>query len=513
MLNWILDVRYWILDIGYWMYLLGLDIGSSSIKAALVKASDGAFVAAAQSPEEELAISSPEAGFAEQDPETWWHHVLLALQLLQKQTGVLNQVKAVGISYQMHGLVMVDEQQKPLRSSIIWCDSRATGYGEQALKELGPDYCFSHLLNPPGNFTASKLAWVKHHQPRIFNRISKIMLPGDYIAMKLTGEIVSTVTGYSEGMFWDFQEGKPAGKLLQFFDFDPHLLPDLVPVFGVQGTVTTAAARETGLPRGIPVTYRAGDQPNNALSLNVLDPGEVAATAGTSGVIYGILDQIQPNPQSQVNLFAHVNHQLPDIRLGVLLCINGTGIQYAWLKRMLGIDSYSEMNRLAELAPPGAEGITLFPFGNGVERIHQNHPFGGQIHDIDFNRHDRRHLIRAAQEGIVFALNQGLETMRGMGVQINTIKAGYSNLFQSQLFGEIFTSVTGTKLELYDTDGATGAARGAGIGAGRFNTPGEAFGKLLKLKEIHPNPSLQQSYLNQYRSWKERMFSIFKQTT
>lgn len=487
--------------------LLGLDIGSSSIKASLVDAETGMVAATAQSPDCELRILAPQPGWAEQDPDIWWHNVVESMRILKTNGGDLSHVKAIGISYQMHGLVAVDKEGKPVRHSIIWCDSRAASYGQAAFEGLGPAFCMDHLLNNPGNFTAAKLAWVKENEPAVYAQIDKIMLPGDYIAMKLTGDIVTTKTGLSEGILWDFAENRPSSELIKQFGFSPDLFPPLVPGFGIQGTVTRHASRLTGIPAGIPVSYRAGDQPNNALSLNVLEPGELATTAGTSGVIYGILDKVNHDPLSRVNVFAHVNHGLPDTRLGVLLCVNGTGILYSWIKKLLdgtGL-SYDALNRIAFDVEPGSDGLMVYPFGNGVERIHQNRPFGGQIINLDLNRHTRSHLVRAAQEGIVYALNYGFEAMKEMGVRTETVRAGYANLFLSRVFRQIFSDVTGTAIELFDTDGATGAARGAGIGTGIYASPAEAFKSLKVMEHITPDPERQKIYRELYLTWKTRM--------
>ncbi|MFH0760395.1 MAG: FGGY family carbohydrate kinase [Bacteroidota bacterium] len=490
--------------------LLGLDIGSSSIKASLTDAVSGQILETAQSPNRELDIFAPQPGWAEQDPETWWYHVLETLKILSGKTGSLNEVEAIGISYQMHGLVVVDKDLKPLRPAIIWCDSRAAVYGQRVYENLGADFCLNHLLNNPGNFTAAKLAWVKENQPDLYRLIYKLMLPGDYIALKLTGQVVSTPTGYSEGILWDYTTDSPSREVISGFGFNPDIFPDLVPVFGNQGRVTHHASRITGLREGVPVTYRAGDQPNNALSLNVLQPGEIAATAGTSGVIYGILDRVNHDPLSRVNVFAHVNHRQPDTRLGVLLCVNGTGILYSWIKKLLdgtGLD-YDSLNRIAAGVEPGSDGLLVFPFGNGVERIHQNRPFGGRIINLDLNRHSRGHLIRAAQEGIVYALMYGFEAMQEMGVKTETVRAGYANLFLSPVFRRIFADVTNTTVELYNTDGATGASRGAGIGAGIFATPAEAFRTLSVVEKITPDPASKEKYYEFYQSWKSEMIHM-----
>ena len=488
------------------MYLLGYDIGSSSVKASLVDAQTGKCAASAFYPKSEAAIIAVKPGWAEQDPASWWEYLKLATADILSSTGVdPKEIKAIGISYQMHGLVCVDKEQNVLRHSIIWCDSRAVPYGQKAFDALGHEKCLSHLLNSPGNFTASKLAWVKENEPELYEKIYKIMLPGDYIAMKLTGEICTTVSGLSEGMLWDFAEGAPAKMLLDHYGIDSSLLADVKPTFSEQGRVTAAAAAELGLAEGIPVTYRAGDQPNNALSLNVFNPGEIASTAGTSGVVYGVLGEVNYDPKSRVNTFAHVNHTEEQTRLGVLLCINGTGILNSWMKRNVAPEgiSYAEMNDLAAKAPIGSAGVSIMPFGNGAERMLENKEVGSSIHGVNFNVHDKSHLVRAAQEGIVFSFKYGIEVMEQMGMDVNKIHAGHANMFLSPIFRDTLAGVTGAVIELYDTDGSVGAAKGAGIGAGIYKDNNEAFATLEKLAVIEPANTAE--YTDAYEIWKSRL--------
>ena len=485
------------------MYLLGYDIGSSSVKASLVEVASGKCAASAFFPPQEAPIRSERPGWAEQDPDAWWDYLKQATAaVLAESRADAADIKAIGISYQMHGLVCVDRQGKPLRPSIIWCDSRAVPYGQQAYEKLGAEWCLSHLLNSPGNFTAAKLAWVKENQPEIYDKIWKIMLPGDYVALRLTGEAATTVSGLSEGIFWDFAEDAPSQRLLDALGLDVSLLSHIVPTFGLQGTLTRAAAGELGLAHGTPVTYRAGDQPNNALSLDVLNPGEIASTAGTSGVVYGVIGQVAHDPLSRVNPFAHVNHTAAEPRLGVLLCINGTGILNAWMRRNLMPDglSYAAMNDLAAQAPVGSDGISILPFGNGAERMLENRDTGCSIHGVNFNRHGRAHLLRAAQEGVVFSFCYGIEIMEEMGMKVDRIHAGKANMFLSPLFREALAGTTGATIELYDTDGSVGAARGAGIGAGIYRDAAEAFSTLERLEVIEP--SLQDAYKAAYQRWK-----------
>ncbi len=487
------------------MYLLGYDIGSSSVKASLVDAQTGKCMASAFYPKQEAPIIAKQPGWAEQDPSMWLGNLKLATADVLHQSQVdVHDIKAIGISYQMHGLVCVDREMNVLRPSIIWCDSRAVPYGNKAYSTLGEKFCLEHLLNSPGNFTAAKLAWVKENEPEVFWRIWKVMLPGDYIAMRLTGNVCTTVSGLSEGIFWDFQKNAPCQELLDTFGFDASVLAPVKPTFGIQGTLTREAAEALGLAEGTPVTYRAGDQPNNALSLNVFNPGEIASTAGTSGVVYGVIGQVTHDPLSRVNCFAHVNHTAQDPRLGVLLCINGTGILNYWMRRNVAPDcSYPQMDQLAEEIPIGCDGVSILPFGNGVERMLQNRESACNVHGIQFTRHDRRHLLRAAQEGIVFSFQYGIEIMEQMGLKVDKIHAGLANMFQSKIFRDTLSGVSGATIELYNTDGSVGAAKGAGLGAGIYRTPQEAFSTLERLATITPDH--QSEYREAYERWKSHL--------
>lgn len=491
-------------------YLLGFDVGSSSVKASLVDVETGEIVASKFYPEREAPIKAVKAGWAEQEPQMWWDNAKLSLCDIMSATGAKGEdILAIGISYQMHGLVCVDKNQKVLRPSIIWCDSRAVQYGERAFDTLGADKCLGHLLNSPGNFTASKLAWVKENEPEVFDRIDKIMLPGDYIAMRLSGEAQTTISGLSEGMMWDFKEKKPAKFLLDYYGFSESVLPTIVPTFSVQSTVSKAAAEELGLKEGTPISYRAGDQPNNAVSLNVFNPGEIASTAGTSGVVYGVLGEVNYDPKSRVNTFAHANYTTEQDRLGVLLCINGTGILNAWVHRNITPDmSYAEMNDLAATVPVGSEGVSVIPFGNGAERVLQNQEVNCSIHGVNFNKHNRAHIVRAAQEGIVFSFCYGMEIMRQMGMDIQKIHAGKANMFLSPLFRDTLASVSGAIIELYETDGSAGAAKGAGIGAGIYKDHDEAFATLKKLQVIEPDLANKDAYLQAYDNWKKKLEEV-----
>lgn len=490
-------------------YLLGYDVGSSSIKASVISVDSGEVIGSATSPGTEMEMLAIQPGWAEQDPQMWWENIIKATHTLIRKLEInKEEIVAIGISYQMHGLVAVDKNHNVLRPSIIWCDSRASQIGERAFKELGAVNCLSNLLNSPGNFTASKLKWVKENEPEVYEQIHKIMLPGDYIAMKLTDRICTTTSGLSEGILWDYQQNNIAHQLLDHYEISADLLPEVMNNFEIHGTLTAKAADLLGLDEGTKVSYRAGDQPNNAFSLNVLNPGEAAATAGTSGVIYGMTNKPDYDEKSRVNTFVHVNHNKNRSRYGVLLCINGTGILYSWLRKILGLNeqlSYEQLNSLASEAPVGSDGIAILPFGNGAERILEGKNPGAQISGLNFNRHNASHVLKAAQEGIVFSLNYGFRIMQNMGMSMKTVRAGHANMFLSPGFRDAFVNTTGTTLELYNTDGAQGAARGAGVGAGVYNNFSECFNGLKKIDVIEPVSGKKEQYAEAYQAWQNEL--------
>lgn len=487
------------------MYYLGIDLGSSSIKLALVKAQSGKRVGLIQHPEQEMPIQAPQKGWAEQSPELWWTLFCEGVQRLLEVCKITpDQIQGIGIGYQMHGLVLVDVQGNPLRDAIIWCDSRAISMGEHLSEQLGEAYCAQNLLNSIGNFTAAKLAWVAQNEPGLYEKAATFLLPGDYLALKLTGKMSTTAAALSEGVFWDFQADETAHQVVDLIPGAQKLLPPLQPILGDQGVVSEEAAQQSGLNKGIPLLYRAGDQPNNALSLQVMEPGQVAATGGTSGVLYAVTDASAFNEIKKVNHFIHVNH-LPGSqkRIGTLLCINACGILYRWMKQQLGVSSYSEMNELAESASRGANDLYILPFGNGAERMLGNRDLGAHIIGLDLNRHDRTHLCRATLEGIAFAFYYGFELLMSDGVNPKSIRTGNDNLFQSELFSGTLATLTGVEIEIYDTTGAEGAARACALAEGRK----EEFTGFMKndyLKSVHP-ASNRPEYLAIYQKWRKEL--------
>jgi len=492
------------------MYHLGIDIGSSSIKAALVEISSGKSIGVVQQPDEEMGMFAQKNGWAEQNPNNWWFHVCNAIKDLKTKFNVnRSQIKGIGISYQMHGLVIIDRNGEPLRKSIIWCDSRAVSIGRKAYTEIGEELCNANLLNSPANFTASKLKWVQENEPDIYKRIYKFMLPGDFIAYKFSNEINTTISGLSEGIFWDFKNNSLADFLFNYYNIDKSLVPDIVDTFSLQSKVSKKGELESGVQEGTPIYYRAGDQPNNALSLNVFKDGEVAATGGTSGVMYAVTKNLSGKESTRVNNFAHVNYRQSNQLIGKLLNINGAGIQYRWLLNNLSVSSYEEMNNLASEIPIGSQDLCLIPFGNGAERMLNNEQIGTRILNLNLNTHHKAHLCRAALEGIAFSFVYGMEILKSDGIEPNVIRAGNDNLFRSEIFANTVATLIEQEIEIYNTTGAVGAARAVSLHKGDFET----FGKLI-MNNDHVMTFMplknKEPYKRAYNNWKKELELILK---
>lgn len=497
------------------MYLLGYDLGSSSVKASLVDSNTSQTIASAKYPESEMEILSKEESWAEQEPEQWWKNIIAVTQKLLTDSNVdPADIKSIGIAYQMHGLVVVDKEQNVLRPAIIWCDSRAIEIGNNAFANIGEEKCLAHHLNSPGNFTASKLKWIKENEAELYSKIHKIMLPGDFIAMKMSNEINTTITGLSEGIFWDFQNESISDIILDEYGIDKNLIPDIVDCFSIQSKLSSEASNILGLTAGTPICYRAGDQPNNALSLGVFKPNELAATGGTSGVVYGVIDQAKYDLESRVNGFAHVNHTPENPHIGLLLCINGAGIQYSWAKHQLGNSdlSYFDLEKMASEVAIGSDGLRIIPFGNGAERILCNLSIGAQVNNLQFNRHEQKHFYRASLEGVAFSFMYGFDIMKKLGLDPSVIKVGNDNLFQSSIFSTTVASLLNVDIEVYDTTGATGAAKASGIAIGEYSNIEEAFAGLKKETVFHPAKDIE-AYHNAYEIWSSDLKSLVESKT
>ncbi len=483
------------------MLLLGIDLGTSFIKVSVIDSISQSCIASVQYPEKEVSIVSIQSGWAEQSPDQWWFDIKQAIINLNKTRKYNpNDIKAIGISYQMHGLVLIDKKGNVLRDSIIWCDSRAVSYGAKAEEKIGKEKCYTHLLNAPGNFTASKLAWVKENEPSIYDDIYKVLLPGDFISYRMTNELSTTPSALSEGVFWDFKKNNISIDILNYFDFDKSIFPEIKDVFSNHGQLSNDVALELNLNPQIPITYKAGDQPNNAFSLNVIEHGEFAATAGTSGVIYGIINTLNGEINAKINRFAHVNHDKDSVRIGTLLCVNGAGIMNKYIKQKFGSDlSYHTFDDLAATVTPGSNGLHILPFGNGAERIFDNRTIGAHIENLDLNKHESPHFFRAVQEGVAFSFKYGFEHMCSSNFFPIKIKAAKSNMFKSPVFKEAFVNLIGVSLEIYDTDGSIGAAKGSGVIIGAYSSPLDACTIQKPIEKIFPTKET--LYNELYNDW------------
>jgi xylulokinase len=493
------------------MYTIGYDIGSSFVKGVLWDEERGEVAAHVTVPDREMPIRAEKADWAEQDPEMWWEAVKAATQrLIDMVPGAGGRVRGIGVSYQMHGLVLLDRDGKVLRPSIIWCDSRATGMGKELEKAVGEEAVRRQLLNSPGNFTVSKLAWVIRNEPETASRIRWVMLPGDWIAYQLTGMVSTTVCGLSEGMLWNFKDHVPHVKALEAAGADPEWIPPVAPNPGDQGVVGSAVGAEMGFAPGARVLFRGGDQPMNAYGLGVDGPGMWAASAGTSGVLYRVDPVREAEPTGMANRFAHIGHSAENPAIGTLLCLNGAGIAYAWLRRvMFAGQEYAAINEHVAAVPAGADGVMFHPFGNGAERMLDNRQPGAGWSGIHFNRHGQGHLARAVMEGIVFAFVHGMRHVDPSLPALPVIRAPHAGLFRSELFASMLSTLAGADVQLHAGDGATGAAQGASVALGasaiKALDSNAARDEPGVLKTHSPDPSIHDALESAYSRWKDAL--------
>lgn len=463
------------------MYTLGLDIGSSSVKACLYDARSFRIVGTSTSPSHEMPITAPEPGWAEQDPEVWWHHTIVACDDLRaRHPAAWATVKAIGIGYQMHGLVTLDAGDKPVRPAIIWCDSRAVETGNSITGLIGRQRLLDSNLNTPGNFTVSKMVWMMQNEPDNWSKVAIGMLPGDYIAYRLSGDKTTSKSGLSEMILWNFLTNEIDTLILNNYPSIRAILPKIVPNIGVATSISMESAEMLGLQDDVVLSYRSGDQPNNAFGLGVTEPGSVGINAGTSGVVYAVTDKPVVDVAETFNPFLHVNNNESQKRIGLLLCLNGCGIMNAQIRRLTKASSYEMMNEKADDVPLGSDGLQIFPFGNGAERMFGNRNLGASIHGWDLVRHNDAHFFSASLEGIAATLSYGIDHMRSLGVNINKIHAGRANLFLSPLFCELIAAIARVDVYLFESDGASAAAKGAAYGAGLINSttqPADLLGK------------------------------------
>ncbi len=486
---------------------LGIDLGSSSVKVSLLDESGGQVLARTTVPElGEMGMTRPKPGWAEQSPELWWDLTCQGIRQVMEGRDASN-LRGIGIAYQMHGLVCMGANDEVLRPAILWCDSRAVEIGERYFGEIGRDKCLAHLHQSPGNFTVSKLAWVRENEPDVYAKIDKVGLPGDYLAYRLSGEWQTTDGGLSEAAAWDFSKGEMANFLMGGMGLKASLWPNRVPILGLQCEVSRAAAAELGIPAGVPISYRAGDQPNNAFALGANAPGDVAASGGTSGVLYGVSEAPLADAQQRVNPFLHVTHRQDQPRIGVLMCLNGAGSQMAWLRRITGVD-YDQLNEQASSVSPGADGLTCLPFGMGAERILGNRTVGMQWRGGDFGKHGVGELSRACFEGIALAFRYGAEAMAAAGVEIRSVRAASSGLFLSPVFAQALADLLQAPIDCIAANGADGAARAAALGAGHYGSVTEASA-VLKVKRSYV-PQSNTEYAEVYDRWRDLLLSNLK---
>jgi xylulokinase len=478
-------------------YFVGIDVSTTASKALAID-ERGTVIASHGAPHE---LSTPRPLWSEQDPREWWQATCISLQAVLQQVGA-DDVAAVGLTGQMHGLTMLGANNQILRPAILWNDQRTAAQCAAITQQMGAEWLYRHIgsLMLPG-FTAPKIVWVREHEPEIFQQTAHILLPKDYVRFLLTGTYVTDVSDGSGIALMDIGRRTWSDELLAALEIPRAILPDLCEGPEICAHVSAAGAAATGLRQGTPVVGGAGDQPATAIGSGILQRGQTSITVGTSGVVFTANDQYQPEPDGRLHTFCHA---VPGywFHMGVMLSAAG-GMR--WLHDAIAAGrSYEELSDLAASVPRGADGLVFVPYLTGERHPHPDPLARGAFVGLTL-RSGLGQLVRAVMEGVAFGLRDNLELLNSLGVAPSTaaLSGGAS---KSPIWRQILTDIAG--IPLYSINSSEGAALGAAIlaavGAGAWPDVPSACGDLIRAVDVsEPNAEGVAAY--------ERLYPIFRQ--
>lgn len=472
-------------------YLIGIDLGTSGVKTVLFDES-GKPVASSTV---EYPLYQPNLGWAEQDPEDWWKGTCESINNVMLKSGVNKQdVKGVGLSGQMHGAVLLDKNDKVLRKAIIWCDQRSAAECDQITQLVGKERLIEITANPAlTGFTASKVMWVKNNEPQIFEKIAKILLPKDYIRLRLTGEYATEVSDASGMQFMNIAQRKWSSEVLGKLEISESMLGKMYESQEVTGKVTASAAAITGLNEGTIVVGGAGDQAAGAVGNGIVKPGVVSSTIGTSGVVFAYTDKLTIDPLGRVHTFCHAVPNTYHI-MGVT---QGAGLSLKWFRdnfcmeelmtaELSNIDVYKLLDAEAENITPCSDGLVYLPYLMGERTPHLDPDARGVFFGLTA-KHTKPHFVRSIMEGVTYSLRDCLEIIRGMGVEVSEVRASGGG-GKSKIWRQMQADVFGTNINrIFSDEGpALGVAILAGVGAGIYDSVPQACSNVIKVKDSLP---------------------------
>ncbi|WP_136689820.1 xylulokinase [Halorhabdus amylolytica] len=484
---------------------MGLDLGTSGVKI-LVTDADGEVVATTT---EEYPLYQPEVGWSEQNPAEWWDATVAGIEAVLDDPAVdPGEIEGLGLTGQMHGSVFLDGDHEVLRPAILWNDTRTSEQCAEIEERVGEDRIIELASNPPfEGFTAPKILWVQEHEPEVFERTEKILLPKDFIRLKLTGEFATDVSDASGTLLLNVGERDWSTEILETLDIPRELLPEVYESPKVTGEITDAVSERTGLPAGTPVVAGAGDNAAGAVGSGVVEDGDVWGSIGTSGVIFVATDEERTDPDGRVHTFCHA---VPGKwhAMGVMLAAGGA---FSWfadtlggpeevVADQLGTDTFDVLTDEATTVQPGSEGLIFLPYLNGERTPHRDADARGVFFGLS-TRHEKAHIVRSVLEGVTYGLRDSLRIVRDdLGVDTGQLKAaggGAKSPLWKQIQADIFDAEILTPN--VDEGPAYGSALLAGVGAGVYDSVEGATERAVDIVDsVEPNGTHTQVYDEYY---------------
>jgi xylulokinase len=474
--------------------MMGIDVGTTATRAIVVRP-DGHVAGAATVGHP--PIQMPKAGWAEQNPEDWWHATIEAVRTAVERSGAAGaEIASIGLSGQMHGVTLLDKANVVLRPAIIWCDQRTQPQCDWITNRVGAERLIRLVSNPAiTGFSAPKLLWIRDHEPRLYERAAHLLLPKDYVRLRLTGEFATDVSDASGTLVFDVVNRRWSEEVLEILQIDRAILPVARESVEVSGAISSEAALLTGLRARTPVMAGAGDQAASAVGNGIVSPGLASATLGTSGVIFSYTDSPKMDPQGRVHTFCHAvprKWHVMGVTQGAGLSLRWfreqLGESEAWYARQTGVDAYEIIIEEASKIPPGSDSLLFLPYLMGERTPHLDPRARGMWFGLTA-AHTRGHLIRSILEGVAFSLRDSIEILRELRIPVNQVRASGGGS-RSSLWRQIQAEIYGEKVaSLRESEGsAYGAALLAGVGSGIYSSVGEAAQETVKvLNEVSPH--------------------------
>lgn len=487
-------------------YLLGLDIGTSGVKALLISV-EGKIIS---SKTESYPLATPHSGWAEQSPYDWWEATVKVIEEVVSSTPIgSTQIKGISLSGQMHSSVFLDEKMEVIRPAILWSDTRTSEQCKEIYTKVGGlNQLIDYVSNPAlEGFTAPKILWLKENEPENYQKVKYILLAKDYIRYRLTGELFTEVSDAAGTLLFEVIKKRWSTGLLEKLEIDPDLLPPILNSFDLAGRITKPIAEKTGLKFGTPLVAGGADNACGAVGSGIIQEGRVMVSIGSSGVVLAQTDNPQADQGGRIHLF---NHACPNswYMMGVML---SAGMSYEWLEKKLFNNSldYPKLDQLAEEIEPGSEGLLFLPYLYGERTPHNDANARGVYFGIS-GKHDQRHFTRSVLEGVTFALKDSLELIKDKGVKVKEIRA-IGGGAKSSVWQQILADILGKEINLLNVEEgpAFGAALIAGVGVGVYGSFTEAVSGIVKVqKTIVPRIQNTEKYNQYYQLYKKLYYSL-----